>query len=113
MTLNGHAHRFDLYRAWAKLMVYETFDQPERQFAAGAAFLRGQGQGRVARVTGLDKAQKAIGHLVVEAKLPQVGQPKSSSYEGEGYAVLCHPDTAVVTHALRDLVSTVHVELEQ
>ncbi len=111
MTLNSFAHDADLYRAWANLMVFEHFAPLERKYATGAAFFRGQGRGRVKRIHGLEKAQRDIGHLVVEARLPQIGQPQSPSYEGEGYAILRHPETAVVDNALRHLVATVRIEL--
>ena len=111
MTLNTYAHDIDMYKAWAKLVVFDQFTPPERKYAAGAAFFRGQGEGRVKRVHGLDRAQKDLGHLIVEARLPQIGQPKASSYEGEGYAVLRHPETRVVENALKHLVATVRVEL--
>ena len=39
------------------------------------------------------------------------GQPSSGSYEGDGYVIVRHPDTEVVTAALRQIVSTVRVEL--
>jgi len=111
MTLNTYAHDHDLYRAWARLIVDGEFAAPERQYATGAAFFRGQGRGRVQRIHGLDRAHKDLGHLVVEARLPQIGQPASSSYEGEGFAVLRHRETSVVQNALRHLVATVRVEL--
>ncbi len=111
MTLNTFAHDADLYKAWARLAVFDKFAPLERKFAAGAAFFRGQGAGRVKRIHGLERAQKELGHLVVEARMPQIGQPQATSYEGEGYAVLRHPETRVVENALRHLISTVRVEL--
>jgi len=111
-TLISYAHYVDFYRAWARLMVFEEFDPPERRFAAGIAFLRGQGRGQVCRIEGLERAQDELGSLVVEVRLPRKGQPQASSYEGEGYVVLRHPRTEVVEHALRRLVSLVRVELE-
>jgi len=62
-------------------------------------------------VHGVEKLQSEIGHLVVEAKLPQPGQPASSSYEGEGYVIVRDPDTEVVRDALRRIVTEVRVEL--
>ena len=38
-------------------------------------------------------------------------QVSSASYEGDGYVIVRHRDTAVVTDALRRLVTTVRVEL--
>ena len=52
-----------------------------------------------------------MGELVVEARIPQRGQAVSSSYEGEGFVVLRHPETAVVQRALARLVEIVRVEL--
>ena len=48
---------------------------------------------------------------MVDSRLPRPGQPSSGSYEGDGYITVRHPDTAVVTDALRPLVTTVRVEL--
>lgn len=111
-TLVSVAHEFDLRVAWARLMVYGEFDLPPRRWAAGAAFLRGMGSGRVKAVHGLKQAQEELGPLVVEATLPRPGQPKSSSYEGEGNVVLRHPETEVVHKALMRLVSLIRVEYE-
>ena len=77
----------------------------------GAAYLRGQGRGRVKKIHGLRRAQQELGGLVVEVKLPTQGQHPASSYEGEGFVVLRHPDTGTVERALRRLVSLVRVEL--
>lgn len=111
-TLISYAHDVNFYRAWAELMVFGRFEPPARKYATGAAYLRGMGDGRVRRVTGLDRAQAEMGDLVVEARLPQPGQPASGSYEGEGYVILRHPDTAVVEKALKRVVSLLRVELE-
>jgi biotin carboxylase len=110
-TLISYAHDMDFYRAWARLMILDQFDPPERKYAAGIAFLRGQGRGRVRRIEGLDRAQAELGELVVEARLPRVDQSPSSSYEGEGFVVLRHPSTAVVERGLERVVRLVRVEL--
>ncbi|MEM6673747.1 MAG: hypothetical protein AAF726_12960 [Planctomycetota bacterium] len=110
-TLMSYAHDRDFYRAWAEVAIFDRFDPPERPYAAGAAYLRGQGTGRVARVHGIDRAREELGDLVVEAKLPRVGQPKASSYEGEGYVILRDPDTDRVREGLQRVVRTLQVEL--
>ncbi len=109
--LISYAHDFDFYRGWAQVMIDGTFDIPKREFATGAAFLRGQGRGRVSRIQGLEQAQQEIGPLVVETDLPIVGKTPSSSYEGDGYAILRHRETAVVEKALHRLVDLIRVEL--
>ena len=110
-TLMSRAHDFDSIAAWTRLMVYDEFTPPERRYAAGAAFLRGQGQGVVRAVHGLDQAEREVGRLVTDAKLPTIGQVPSVSYEGEGYIVVRHPETAVVREALSRIVSLIRVEL--
>jgi hypothetical protein len=106
----GIAHDADLYRAWARAVVDGAFDGPwERRWAVGCAFLRGQGRGRVAGLSGVDRMQREIGHLVVEARLPTVGAPKSDSYEGDGYAIVRHPDTEVAKRALALIIENIRV----
>jgi hypothetical protein len=106
-----YAHDFDLYSAWAALMTAGGFQPPERKWAAGTVYLRGQGAGQVRGVHGLDALPPAVTSLVVDSKLPRPGQPSSGSYEGDGWITIRHPDTAVVTAALKQIVSTVRVEL--
>jgi len=110
-TLISIAHDIDFYRAWARLMIFDEFDPPPRRFAAGIAFLRGQGRGRVRAIRGLDRAQRELGELVAEVRLPSPGQLPASSYEGEGWVVLRHPRTEVVAEALERVVRLIRVEL--
>lgn len=109
--LMSWAHERDFYSEWARLMIFDAFDPPERRFAAGAAFLRGQGEGRIRAVHGLDEMQREVGDLVVEARLPREGATPATSYEGDGYVIVRHPETAVVEHAVRRLIETIRVEL--
>jgi hypothetical protein len=106
-----YVHDFDLYTAWAALMVHGRFDPPERKWAAGTVYLRGQGAGQVMAIHGLDTLPPEVTSLVVDSRLPRAGQLSSGSYEGDGYITIRHPDTEVVTAALKQLVSTVRVEL--
>lgn len=110
--LMSYAHEFSFYKAWGRLMIDEVWQPPSREWAAGAAFLRAQGDGhRIANIRGLGQANQEIGHLVVESNLPKIGQSKSSSYEGEGYVILRHRETEVVHWALQRLISLIRVEL--
>jgi biotin carboxylase len=110
-SLLSYAHDTDMYAAWSRLMIEDRFDPPARSFSAGAAYFRGQGRGVVQAVHGLEQAQRELGELVVDVKLPREGQTPASSYEGEGYAILRHPRTDVVSNGLRRLVELVRVEL--
>lgn len=110
-SLISWAHDLDFYAAWAKLMISGEFDPPPRPYAVGAAYLRGQGNGRVAAVHGMADIAAALGPLIVEAHLPRKGQAPSTSYEGDGYVIVRHPETSVVEEALARIVSTLRVEL--
>jgi biotin carboxylase len=110
-SLISYACDCDFYRAWPRLMVFDEFTPPRRDYAAGAAYLRGMGQGRIKAVHGLTQAQRELGALVVEARLPQVGQAHPAGYEGAGYLIVRHPETRLVEQALRRAVELIRVEL--
>ena len=74
------ARRRLLHSCGAELVLLDRFDPPERKYAAGCVYLRGQGRGQVRAVHGVDELQRRLGHLVVEARLPEPGQPASSDY---------------------------------
>lgn len=110
MPMMSLAHGVDLVEAWVRLLVHETFDPPRRVAAAGAAFLRGQGEGaRVAAVTGLDEVVAELGDVVVEVRAPRPGQPAAEGYEGEGYVIVRAPRTETVREALAAIVGRVRV----
>jgi len=110
MPLMSHAYGCDMWAKWAELSAHDRFTPPQRIRAAGTAFFRGQGQGKVSHVRGLAEAHSEVGKYVVERMLPTIGQPKATSYEGEGWAVVAHESTPVVLHALKRLVELVQIE---
>lgn len=112
VRLISYAHDTDMHAAWARLMIFDEFDPPERPFAAGAAYLRGQGTGKVTAVRGLKEVRDIVGKLAVEVKLPRKGQPTAGTYDGDGYVIVRHPETEIVKKALSALVRTIRVELE-
>lgn len=112
MPMMGLCHDVDMWAKWARLMVNGEFSMPERRWSAGAAFLRGQGRGGTVRaVDGVARANEAAGHLVVESKLPKVGQMKADGYEGEGYVIVKAATTREVVDALRAIVTNIQVQL--
>jgi biotin carboxylase len=110
-SLLSYAHDLDFYAAWSRLVIENRFEAPPRRYAVGAAYVRGQGGGRVRAIHGLDAAQHEFGALVVEAKLPKAGELQPSGYEGAGHVILRHPQTAVVENALSKIVTLIRVEL--
>jgi hypothetical protein len=118
MSLMSWVTDTDMYRAFAQLMVEETFHDVSRRFAAGAAYLRGQHRGpagdanaTVRAVHGIERVREKLGELIVEARLPVPGKAPATTYEGDGFVIVRHPETQVVTEAVQFIVSTVRVEL--
>ena len=109
--MTGVVHRIDLFRAWARAVIDGELDAPwHRQAAAGAAFLRGMGHGRVAGLTGVGETHAAVGKYVHEAKLPTIGAPKGDGYEGDGYVIVSDPSTEVVQQVLKKIIETINIQ---
>ena len=56
-----------------------------------------------------DEGRPELGDAVVESRLPQVGQPRSSHYEGEGYVTLRMEETQQVVEALKRVITKVQL----
>lgn len=110
-TLVSRAHDIDFVLAWVRLMVFGTFDPLPRRYAAGAAFLRGQGQGRVRAVHGWEQVQRELGSLITDARMPAPGATPSPSYEGDGFIIVRHEETRVVEEAVARIVSLIRVDV--
>jgi biotin carboxylase len=112
VTITNRAHDMDLYSQWANLMVHGRFEPPaERKYAAGVAFLRGLGGGRVNAVHGMAETIRELGDMVTDYSYPLPGQPASVTYEGEGFICVRHPKTRIVNEALETIINQVRVEL--
>lgn len=108
--MTGLVHDVDIYRAWARAVVDGELDAPwERKYAAGTAFVRGMGRGRVAGVSGVRETHEAVAPWLVEAKLPTVGAMKNDSYEGDGYVVVRHESTQKVVELIRSVIETMKI----
>lgn len=110
-TLISRACDIDLVRAWARLMIYDEAISPEIKYCSGAAYLRGQGHGKVSHVEGLEAIRTKYADIITDIRIPKPGQEKSLSYEGEGFIILRHPEAKVVEEALKEIVENVRVVL--
>ena len=108
-TLISRACDFDAIKSWARLMIYDEPVEAEIKYSAGAAYLRGQGEGHVSHVEGLNVIRDKYADMITDIRVPKPGQEKSMSYEGEGFIILRHPDSKVVEEALKEIVETVRV----
>ncbi|MBM76234.1 MAG: hypothetical protein CMK59_12595 [Proteobacteria bacterium] len=111
--VTGLIHGFSTHQVWAQVMVFGHLNIPtHRNSAAAIVFLRGSGKGRVKQIHGLSEAQAKMGGFVVDVRLPLKGAPRSSSYEGDGWVIIQHPDTEIVKKAAWELITTIRVEYE-
>lgn len=110
LHMTGVVHDIDVYRAWARAVVDSELDAPwQRKWAAGCAYVRGLGRGRVAAVTGVREVHEAVGKWLVEARLPEIGAMKNDSYEGDGYVIVRHESTETVKQLVKTVVETLKV----
>lgn len=110
MPLMNIANETNFYDRWATLIALDRFTPPTRRFAAGAAFFRGQGAGdKITSITGVESTIAAAGAALVEMRTPKLGQPRSPSYEGEGWATVRADTTEGVKRALLTLIEGVQI----
>jgi D-alanine-D-alanine ligase-like ATP-grasp enzyme len=108
--MTGLVNDIDIYRAWARAVIDGELDAPwERTYAAGCAYIRGMGHGRVAAIRGVRETHAAVGASIIEAKLPDLGAPKNDSYEGDGYVIVRDPSTEHVLSMLTKIVETIRI----
>jgi hypothetical protein len=62
-------------------------------------------------VHGLDRLSGATKALVTDAQMPVLGAGPRPSYEGDGWVIVRHPETAAVERALSEIITAVRVEL--
>ena len=110
-TLISRACDMDVVGTWVRLMIFDEVTIPKIQYSSGAAYLRGQGHGRVTGIEGLEPIKSKYNDIITDIRIPKPGQEKSQIYEGEGFIILRHPDTKVVEEALKDIVENVKVHL--
>ncbi|MDH3283793.1 MAG: ATP-grasp domain-containing protein [Acidobacteriota bacterium] len=99
----------DTYRGWAEAVCHGRLSQDvRRRYNAAIVFKRAQGRGRIQRIEGLERLNRAIGsHLVVVDLLP-IGAPRRDWIQAQisdGYVILRHPELAE-TLRMADLVGT-------
>jgi hypothetical protein len=106
----GYAFDVDPYRLWARVAVDGVFDAPlERKYAVGTIFLRAAGSGAVKTITGDRLIAHELRDLIVEAKWPKIGVPKSETYTGDGFITVRHRLTSAVQNALDYVDCTIRI----
>ena len=106
----AYAYDIDPYFAWARATLDGCFDGPwTRKYAVGTIFLRGAGSGTVENVNGFEIVESELRDALVDVRLPRAGALKASTYTGDGYITVRHPETIVVEEALDFVAQTIHI----
>jgi ATP-grasp domain len=107
----AYAYDTDPYLAWARATLDGCFDGPwRRKFAVGTIFLHGAGSGTVENVNGLEIVERKLGDALVDVCLPRAGATKASTYTGDGYVTVRHPETIAVEEALDFIAQAIRIK---
>lgn len=92
----------DLFRGWAEVVVHGRFTQRvERRYNAAIVCKRAQGQGRIARIEGLDRLLSELGPHVAAVELLPVGAARRDWRQtalSDGWVVVRHPELQATFH---------------
>lgn len=110
-TILSRACDQDILGAWARLMIFDTPFTPDVKYNAGAVYLRGQGEGNITHVEGLQALRSKYADIITDIRIPKPGHGKALNYEGEGFVIVRHANAEVVENALKDFVENVRVHL--
>lgn len=106
----AYAYDMDPYLAWARATLDGCFDGPwTRKYAVGTIFLHGAGSGTVESVNGFQIVERKLEQALVDVRLPRAGAKKASTYTGDGYITVRHPETLVVEDALDFIAQTIRI----
>lgn len=90
------ANDFDVYREWARTVCWRSFEGvAHRRYHVALVFKRAQGEGRIARIEGLDALRAACGPWFVGENLLPIGAPRRNWKQtllSDGWIAVRHPD---------------------
>jgi len=105
----NYACDVDVWTGWAEAVCHKRWTQPiERKWNACILFKRAKGQGRIQRVSGLDKWMAEYGEHVVSLELLPIGAPRRNWKQtliSDGWVIFRHPDIGA-TIEIADKFST-------
>ena len=109
VDLMNFASDVDLFNGWAEAELHGTFSlNIERKYNCACITKRAHGQGRIARIEGLDGLRHRLGDAICTIDLLAIGTPRrdwKSTLLSDGYISLRHPDWQT-TMDMADLVGT-------
>ena len=96
VDIMNYACDLDTFRGWAEAVCFGRFDAPiERRYNAAVVFKRAVGNGRIRRITGLERLISRFRPHIVSVDLLPVGSPRRNWKQtllSDGHVILRHPD---------------------
>jgi biotin carboxylase len=116
VDLMNYANDLDLYAEWARAVVHGRFDgRLTRPWNAAIIFKRARGQGRITRVTGLDRFVARHRAAVARVDLLPIGAMRRNwkqTFLSDGNLVVRHPDRQVCLELAMEAASTISMWAE-
>lgn len=111
VDLMNYANDLDLYVEWARAVVHGTFAAAvTRPWNAAIVFKRAKGQGRIAKITGLDRFLARHRHHVARVDLLPVGAQRRNwkqTFLSDGNLVVRHADRQACLELAMEAASTI------
>lgn len=111
VDLMNYANDLDLYLEWARAVVHGRFEAPiSRPWNAAIVFKRAKGQGRIAKITGLDRFVSRHRAHVARVDLLPVGAPRRNwkqTFLSDGNLVVRHPERQACLELAMEAASTI------
>lgn len=113
VDLMNYTEDVDLFREWARVVCWKSFDAPiRRPWSAAIVFKRAEGQGRIAQIDGLSSFLGRHPGAVARQELLPVGTPRrdwKQTFLSDGNLVVRHPDDATTLHIAADAAANIRM----
>ncbi len=113
MDAINFANDIDIYREWARAVCWHAFDAiPQRTYHVATVFKRAQGQGRIARIDGLDRVRRRCGAGLVAVDLLPIGHPRRNWKQtllSDGYVMMRSVDYRNVCEMRDEAVNSLRI----
>lgn len=113
VDLMNYANDIDLFAAWGEAVVHGRVSLPnDRPWNAAIVFKRARGDGRIQRVTGLERFVARHGRWIARLDLLPVGAHRRNwrqTFLSDGNIVVRHPDPQACLNMAREAAATIHL----
>ena len=113
VDLMNYTGDIDLFREWARVVTWRRFEaSTARPWSAAIVFKRAEGQGRIARIDGLEAFKRRYGHAIAREELLPVGTPRrdwKQTFLSDGNLVVRDPDPDVALGIAMDAARSIRM----